>query len=118
MGKFLGERRSILSSAPAWQVRDDIVRQAFSLSIPWFAFVNVCFALMIYFRNTLFNDFDRSVHAQADILPVIDAIAVGIMAASAVLGLLIPRILRGISSFTLFFLLIISMLWSLSLIHI
>ncbi len=112
MGKFLGERRSILSSAPAWQVRDDIVRQAFSLSIPWFAFVNVCFALMIYFRNTLFNDFDRSVHAQADILPVIDAIAVGIMAASAVLGLLIPRILRGISSFTLIFLLIISMLWS------
>lgn len=112
MGKFLGERRSILSSAPAWQVRDDMVRQAFSLSIPWFTFVNVCFALMIYFRNTLFNDFDRSVHAQADILPVIDAVAVGIMAASAVMGLLIPQLFRGISSFTLIFLLIISMLWS------
>ncbi|MBD8182316.1 membrane-associated sensor domain-containing protein [Pantoea agglomerans] len=42
-----------------------MVRQALSASLPWFAFVNASFALIILFRHVLIRDFDRSLNSCA-----------------------------------------------------
>ncbi|SQB39788.1 Uncharacterised protein [Citrobacter koseri] len=39
-----------------WTTREDMVRRGMILSLPWFAFVNISFALMIFFRDALFHD--------------------------------------------------------------
>lgn len=37
--------------AALWATRDNVQRHALSMSMPWLAFVNIAFALMIFFRN-------------------------------------------------------------------
>ncbi|ENZ7888639.1 membrane-associated sensor domain-containing protein, partial [Klebsiella pneumoniae] len=41
--------------AALWATRDNVQRHALSMSMPWLAFVNIAFALMIFFRNFIFT---------------------------------------------------------------
>ncbi|WP_238561312.1 GGDEF domain-containing protein [Pantoea dispersa] len=105
-------RRRAFDSAVEWQYRKDMVMQALYASIPWFTFVNVSFALIICFRNLLINGFDRSISVQEEILPIINGIAVGIIALSLLLVLFIYRLPAKFTSVSMVLLLILSLLWS------
>lgn len=89
MGQSWNERRSASGYAQEWLERKDMVRQALAISIPWFTFVNISFSLMIYFRNVLFSNFDRTVQGQAGILQVINGIMIAVTASSLLLSLVI-----------------------------
>ncbi len=49
MDQSSGGRHRAFDTAIVWQDRNDMVRQALFVSIPWFTFVNVSFALIIFF---------------------------------------------------------------------
>ncbi|MBJ2064333.1 GGDEF domain-containing protein [Serratia odorifera] len=63
-----------------------MVSQALARSIPWFAFVNISFALIIVFRNVLFDHFDQTLATRSDMLHEIDALMLAIVVMS--LGML------------------------------
>lgn len=73
-GAGFDDRRRTSSAGRVWQDHKDMVRQALRVSIPWFTFVNISFALIILFRHILISDFDKSISAQTGILPLIDDI--------------------------------------------
>ncbi len=112
MDKRSGGQRRAFDTAIEWQDRNDMVRQALHISIPWFTFVNVSFALIIFFRNVLISGFDRSISNQTEILPLINGIAVGITALSCLLALLIYRLPARLTSVSLVLLLVLSLMWS------
>ncbi|WP_431356957.1 membrane-associated sensor domain-containing protein [Pantoea endophytica] len=117
MDKRSGGQRRAFDTAIEWQDRNDMVRQALHISIPWFTFVNVSFALIIFFRNVLISGFDRSISNQSEILPLINGIAFGIIALSCLLALLIYRLPARFISLSLGLLLILSLMWSYSSYH-
>ena len=58
-----------------WATRDNVQRHALSMSMPWLAFVNIAFALMVFFRNFIFTHFDKKLlthqvvdHLRCDLL--------------------------------------------------
>ncbi|MGC0782050.1 membrane-associated sensor domain-containing protein [Pantoea agglomerans] len=89
-----------------------MVRQALSASLPWFAFVNVSFALIILFRHVLIRDFDRSIGAHTEILPLIDLTAGAIIALSLLLLLLAYRLPARLIPLSTALLLILGVMWS------
>lgn len=112
MEQTSNNKRRTLNTARMWQDRKDMVRQALAVSIPWFTFVNVSFALIIFFRNVLISNFDRSIGAQTDVLPLINEIAGGIIALSILLVLFIYRLPARFTPISMAILLIISLMWS------
>lgn len=107
-----GNRRRSVNTARVWQDHQDMVRQALSVSIPWFAFVNVSFALIILFRHLLIRDFDLSIGAYADILPLIDLTAGAIIALSLLLLLIVYRRPARLIALSAVLLLILGAMWS------
>lgn len=107
-----GNRRRSVNTARVWQDHQDMVRQALSVSIPWFAFVNVSFALIILFRHVLIRDFDLSIGAHADILPLIDLTAGAIIALSLLLLLIVYRRPARLITLSAVLLLILGAMWS------
>ncbi len=99
-------------TAVVWQDRNDMVRQALHVSIPWFTFVNVSFALIIVFRNALISGFDHSISNQKEILPFINGIAIGIIALSLLLTFFIYRLPARLTSVSMGLVLILSLMWS------
>lgn len=91
-----------------------MVRHALSLSIPWFTFVNLSFALMIYFRNRLFAHFDSTIHLRQSILPVIDELMLAIMLCAVLLGIACYRFSAIVLALSMAMLLIMSLMWSYS----
>ncbi|WP_449567169.1 membrane-associated sensor domain-containing protein [Lelliottia nimipressuralis] len=89
-----------------------MVSQALSVSIPWFTFVNVSFALIILFRNILISNFDRSIGAHTEILPFIDEITSGIIGLSLLLVLFIYRLPARFTPLCMAMLVTISLMWS------
>lgn len=63
MEQHSNNKRRTFNTVRMWQNHSDMVSQALSVSIPWFTFVNVSFALIILFRNMLISNFDRSIGA-------------------------------------------------------
>ena len=112
MEQTSNNKRRTFNTARMWQDRKDMVRQALAVSIPWFTFVNVSFALIIFFRNVLISNFDRSIGAQTDVLPLINEIAGGIIALSILLVLFIYRLPARFTPISMAILLIISLMWS------
>lgn len=112
MDQSSGGRHRAFDTAIVWQDRNDMVRQALFVSIPWFTFVNVSFALIIFFRNVLISGFDRSISDQAEILPLINGIAVGIIAFSFLLAFFIYRLPARFTPVSMGLLLILSLMWS------
>lgn len=70
---------------PRWNERGDMVRQALSQSLPWFAFVNISFALLIALRNRLFIDFDDHVLSHNALIPFVERGIYLVIAASLLL---------------------------------
>ena len=58
--------------AALWATRDNVQRHALSMSMPWLAFVNIAFALMIFFRNFIFTYFDQKLLTHRAIIPYIE----------------------------------------------
>ncbi|HEI8864664.1 TPA: membrane-associated sensor domain-containing protein [Serratia odorifera] len=80
------QRKASASTLPVWGSRAEMVSQALARSMPWFAFVNISFALIIIFRNVLFYHFDQTLATRSDMLHEIDMLMLAIVAIS--LGML------------------------------
>ncbi|MIG38639.1 GGDEF domain-containing protein [Salmonella enterica subsp. enterica] len=106
-----GNRRRSFNTGRVWQDHKDMVRQALRVSIPWFTFVNISFALLILFRHILIRDVDQSIITQAERLPLIDNIAGGIIVFSALILLFVYRLPARFTPLCLM-LLILSLMWS------
>lgn len=74
----------------SWQTRRDMVIRGMTISLPWFAFINVSFALMILLRHVLFNDLTPPWLNEKNLIHSIDISAMGILLICSGL-LLIPR---------------------------
>lgn len=112
MEQHSNNKRRTFNTARMWQNYSDMVRQALSVSIPWFTFVNVSFALIILFRNFLISHFDRSLGTHTEILPFIDEITVGIIVLSLMLVLFIYRLPARFTPLCVAMLMTISLMWS------
>ncbi|EOH3101870.1 membrane-associated sensor domain-containing protein, partial [Salmonella enterica] len=112
MGQDSDNRRRTSSAGRVWQDHKDMVRQALRVSIPWFTFVNISFALIILFRHILISDFDKSISAQTGILPLIDDIMGSIIVFSFLILLFIYRLPARFTPLCLVMLLILSLMWS------
>ncbi|MCE9881576.1 GGDEF domain-containing protein [Hafnia paralvei] len=112
MEQHSNNKRRTFNTARMWQNYSDMVRQALSVSIPWFTFVNVSFALIILFRNFLISHFDRSLGTHTEILPFIDEITVGIIVLSLMLVLFIYRLPARFTPLCVAMLMAISLMWS------
>ncbi|EAW8146879.1 GGDEF domain-containing protein [Salmonella enterica subsp. enterica] len=106
-----GNRRRSFNTGRVWQDHKDMVRQALRVSIPWFTFVNISFALLILFRHILIRDVDQSIITQAERLPLIDNITGGIIVFSALILLFVYRLPARFTPLCLM-LLILSLMWS------
>ncbi|EAA7606642.1 GGDEF domain-containing protein [Salmonella enterica subsp. enterica] len=106
-----GNRRRSFNTGRVWQDHKDMVRQALRVSIPWFTFVNISFALLILFRHILIRDIDQSIITQAERLPLIDNITGGIIVFSALILLFVYRLPARFTPLCLM-LLILSLMWS------
>ena len=104
--------------AALWATRDNVQRHALSMSMPWLAFVNIAFALMIFFRNLIFTYFDKRLLTHRAVIPYIEAalIAVIIIWAILVIIALTPRLAQGRYKLNIItgLLLALSLCWSLS----
>ena len=112
MEQHSNNKRRTFNTARMWQNYSDMVRQALSVSIPWFTFVNVSFALIILFRNFLISHFDRALGTHTEILPFIDEITVGIIVLSLMLVLFIYRLPARFTPLCVAMLMAISLMWS------
>ncbi|WP_175906100.1 GGDEF domain-containing protein [Klebsiella pneumoniae] len=105
--------------AALWATRDNVQRHALSMSMPWLAFVNIAFALMIFFRNLIFTYFDKRLLTHRAVIPYIEAALIAVIIISAILVIiaLTPRLAQGrytLNIITGLLLLALSLCWSLS----
>ena len=104
--------------AALWATKDNVQRHALSMSMPWLAFVNIAFALMIFFRNIIFTYFDKKLLTHRAVIPyiVVALIAVIIISAILVIIAVTPRLAQGRYTLNIItgLLLALSLCWSLS----
>ncbi|HBR0547227.1 TPA: GGDEF domain-containing protein [Klebsiella pneumoniae] len=104
--------------AALWATRDNVQRHALSMSMPWLAFVNIAFALMIFFRNLIFTYFDKRLLTHRAVIPYIEAALIAVIIISAILVIiaLTPRLVQGRYTLNIItgLLLALSLCWSLS----
>ncbi|EPL9835439.1 TPA: GGDEF domain-containing protein [Klebsiella pneumoniae] len=104
--------------AALWATRDNVQRHALSMSMPWLAFVNIAFALMIFFRNLIFTYFDKRLLTHRAVIPYIEAVLIAVIIISAILVIiaLTPRLAQGRYTLNIItgLLLVLSLCWSLS----
>jgi hypothetical protein len=56
------KRHNTTPELATWPTRKSMVRHGLAMNLPWLAFVNVSFALMLLLRNVLFGDVDTLIH--------------------------------------------------------
>ncbi|MFP8507932.1 GGDEF domain-containing protein [Klebsiella sp. 2HUAk32cef] len=104
--------------AALWATRDNVQRHALSMSMPWLAFVNIAFALMIFFLNFIFTYFDKRLLTHRAVIPYIEAALIAVIIISAILAIiaLTPRLAQGRYTLNIItgLLLALSLCWSLS----
>ena len=104
--------------AMLWANRENVQKHALSRSMPWLAFVNISFALMIVFRNVLFTEFDQQSLISDQIVPWMEIALGAIIFFSLALSVMVisGRILSGIYAKKAItaILLILSLCWSFS----
>ncbi|HDT2670496.1 GGDEF domain-containing protein [Klebsiella pneumoniae] len=104
--------------AALWATKDNVQRHALSMSMPWLAFVNIAFALMIFFRNLIFTYFDKRLLTHRAVIPYIEAALIAVIIISAILVIiaLTPRLAQGRYTLNIItgLLLALSLCWSLS----
>lgn len=101
-----------------WATRDDVQRHALSMSLPWLAFVNIAFALMIFSRNFIFTYFDKKLLTHQAVIPCIEIALIAVIIISAILVIIAitPRLAQGRYTLNIItaLLLVLSLCWSLS----
>ncbi|HCI5971926.1 TPA: GGDEF domain-containing protein [Klebsiella quasipneumoniae subsp. similipneumoniae] len=101
-----------------WATRDDVQRHALSMSLPWLAFVNIAFALMIFSRNFIFTYFDKKLLTHQAVIPYIEIALIAVIIISAILVIIAitPRLAQGRYKLNIItaLLLVLSLCWSLS----
>lgn len=104
--------------AALWATRDNVQRHALSMSMPWLAFVNIAFALMIFFHNFIFTYFDKRLLTHRAVIPYIEAALIAVIIISAILVIIAvtPRLAQGRYTLNIItgLLLALSLCWSLS----
>jgi len=104
--------------AALWATRDNVQRHALSMSMPWLAFVNIAFALMIFFRNFILTYFDKRLLTHRAVIPYIEAALIAVIIISAILVIIAvtPRLAQGRYTLNIItgLLLALSLCWSLS----
>ncbi|HGE6418887.1 TPA: membrane-associated sensor domain-containing protein, partial [Klebsiella variicola] len=83
--------------AALWATKDNVQRHALSMSMPWLAFVNIAFALMIFFRNFIFTYFDKKLLTHRVVIPYIEVALIAVIIISAILVIIAvtPRLAQG-----------------------
>ena len=101
-----------------WATRDNVQRHALSMSMPWLAFVNIAFALMVFFRNFIFTHFDKKLLTHQAVIPYIEIALIAVIIISAILVIIAitPRLAQGRYTLNIItaLLLVLSLCWSLS----
>ncbi|WP_228288792.1 membrane-associated sensor domain-containing protein, partial [Klebsiella quasipneumoniae] len=101
-----------------WATRDNVQRHALSMSMPWLAFVNIAFALMVFFRNFIFTHFDKKLLTHQAVIPYVEVALIAVIIISVILAIIAvtPRLAQG--RYTLSIItglqLALSLCWSLS----
>ncbi|MDS0249069.1 GGDEF domain-containing protein [Enterobacter hormaechei] len=105
------EKRHNATPEPAtWPTRNAMVVHGLAMNLPWLAFVNASFALMILLLNSLFGQIDTLLHVSPPLTQMIDASMLGVVILSVALVIMAWRHIRGVSAV----LLMCSLLWSIS----
>ena len=104
--------------AALWATKDNVQRHALSMSMPWLAFVNIAFALMIFFRNFIVTYFDKKLLTHRAVIPYIEVALIAVIIISAILVIIAvtPRLAQGRYTLNIItgLLLPLSLCWSLS----
>ena len=104
--------------AALWATKDNVQRHALSMSMPWLAFVNIAFALMIFSRNFIFTYFDKKLLTHQAVIPYIEIALIAVIIISAILVIIAitPRLAQGRYTLNIItaLLLVLSLCWSLS----
>lgn len=87
-----------------------MVVHGLAVNLPWLAFVNASFALMVLLRNSLFGHIDALLHISPPLRQMIDASMLGVVILSVALVIMAWRHIRGVSVV----LFMCSLLWSIS----
>ncbi|WP_234111848.1 GGDEF domain-containing protein [Enterobacter hormaechei] len=105
------EKRHPATPEPAiWPTRKSMVVHGLAVNLPWLAFVNASFALMVLLRNSLFGHIDALLHITPPLRQMIDASMLGVVILSVALVIMAWRHIRGVSAV----LFMCSLLWSIS----
>lgn len=103
------KRRNTPPELATWPTRKSMVHHGLAMNLPWLAFVNVSFALMLLLRNVLFGNIDSQVGATKYLTMMVDTSMLGVIILSTALMVMAWRRIVGISVV----LFICSLLWSL-----
>lgn len=102
------KRHTTAPELATWPTRKSMVLHGLVMNLPWLAFVNVSFALMLLLRNMLFGDIDTLLRVRQQLILVVDASMLGIILLSVALIIMIWRHIPGISVV----LFLCSLIWS------
>ncbi|WP_317179072.1 GGDEF domain-containing protein [Lelliottia amnigena] len=92
----------------SWPTREAMVARGLAMNMPWLAFVNISFALVIWLRNSLFDNIDAFYQVSPHASLLINIAMLGIISLSAMLIVMALRHYQGIGAT----LLVISAIWS------
>jgi len=94
---LIEKRHNTPSELATWPTRKSMVRHGLSMNLPWLAFVNASFALMILLRNVLFGNIDTLTGATKRLTLMVDTSMLGVVILSAALIVMAWRHIVGIS---------------------
>lgn len=80
----------------SWPTREAMVAHGLALNLPWLAFVNISFALMILLRNVMLADFDPIYSIAQPLIVMVNGFLLGIIVLSLALVFMGWRQVRGI----------------------
>ena len=102
-------RHNLPPNLPSWPTREAMVARGLAINLPWLAFVNISFALMILLRDILFHDLPETSRVSTRLMDTVD-VAMGVIILLAVATVILSwRTTRGVSVI----LLLLSLVWSL-----
>jgi diguanylate cyclase (GGDEF)-like protein len=94
--QLMDKRHAHPTDLATWPTRDAMVDHGLAINLPWLAFVNISFALMILLRNVLLDDFDAIYHVTQPLNVMLNGFLLGIIALSVALIFMGWRHVRGI----------------------
>lgn len=108
--RFMEKRKKPTPERATWPTRQAMVMHGLALNLPWLAFVNISFAVMILLRHVLLKTNDALYPHSPQLAKMVDASMLGIIILSGALILMAWRRIAGLSVV----LFICSLFWSIS----